>query len=135
VVFGAGGLVMRVLVRCWNCEEPNRSELESGGDPKCRKCRKRLLASPFDGRDLPANAELEPLVEPLRQGLNAERVGFTCPFCGSHKPPAVDTKVSTMGWIVFTILVLSVVGVLLCWLAMRIREPYYFCQDCDLKLD
>lgn len=64
-----------------------------------------------------------------------ERRGFKCPFCASAHPPRQRTRVSTAGWVLFCLSILTMCGVLFCWVPLLIfREPYRACQDCGIKL-
>jgi hypothetical protein len=60
--------------------------------------------------------------------------GFECPFCGSIAVPVSKSRVSTVGWIVFIILLCSLLGIILCWLGLLIREDYRECRDCGSRL-
>jgi hypothetical protein len=144
---------MRVRIDCWNCDEPSLREIVAGSDPKCRRCRKRLLAEPYDGRDLPGNAHPEPLVEPIETGRSSPR-RHHCSFCGSGEEPALDDRMSGAVWANIAVMTLSgimcfvpmpsylavlsvavfamtVVAQILCWSGVLFRSRSYYCPNCD----
>lgn len=69
---------------------------------------------------------------------NIERrkgMAFKCPYCGNEGIPRVTTVVSTMGWVVFVILLLGCFP--LCWLPFVIKglkEEQRRCSACGIKL-
>lgn len=61
-------------------------------------------------------------------------VGFVCPFCRTTTPPMVYAKVSTAGWVIFVVLLLSCFGIVLAWIGLLFKEKYTVCQACGIKL-
>jgi LITAF-like zinc ribbon domain len=61
-------------------------------------------------------------------------IGFVCPFCHTNAPPMKYVKVSTGGWIVFVLLILSCFGILLAWIGLLMKESYTVCSQCGIKL-
>jgi DNA-directed RNA polymerase subunit RPC12/RpoP len=57
-----------------------------------------------------------------------------CPYCGTVAPVLVRDKVSTAGWVVFVVLLVFVVGIVLCWVGLLIRENYYVCSRCGSRI-
>lgn len=55
-----------------------------------------------------------------------------CPYCGVRAPAVRASKVSTGGWIIFTILLLCTI--ILCWIGLLIREEYNSCSYCGARL-
>jgi hypothetical protein len=55
-----------------------------------------------------------------------------CPYCHNVGPTRIASKVSTGGWI--TLVVLLVLFIPLCWIGLLIREDYYVCSYCGIKL-
>lgn len=57
---------------------------------------------------------------------------FRCPNCTSEMIPRFEKKISTTGWIVFAILLVTVFP--LFWIGLLIKEDVPFCQTCNAKL-
>lgn len=57
---------------------------------------------------------------------------FRCPRCGSTLPPVFERRVSTAGWIVFSVLL--VLTVVFFWIGLLIREDVAVCPNCRLSL-
>ncbi len=55
-----------------------------------------------------------------------------CPYCHTQAPARIKSKVSTGGWVLFVIILL--VFFPLCWIGLLIREEYYVCSYCGIKL-
>lgn len=55
-----------------------------------------------------------------------------CPYCHNVGPARIESKVSTGGWVVLVILLL--VFFPLFWIGLLIREEYYVCSYCGIKL-
>lgn len=58
--------------------------------------------------------------------------GFTCPYCGTHAPPNWKSEVSTIGWIVFAILLVTTC--VFCFIGLFIRDRYRVCSKCRIRL-
>lgn len=58
--------------------------------------------------------------------------GYQCPRCGTHQPPNVAKKISTMGWIVFAVLIIAFFP--LFWIGLLIKEDVKVCSVCNLKI-
>lgn len=58
--------------------------------------------------------------------------GFTCPYCGTHSPPQWKSEVSTIGWIVFAILLVTTC--VFCFVGLFIRDKYRVCSKCRIRL-
>src|SRR5262249_14651043 len=61
-------------------------------------------------------------------------VGFVCPYCHTTMPPMTYQKVSTGGWVIFSLLFLTCVGILLAWIGLFFKEGYTVCSQCGIKL-
>jgi hypothetical protein len=64
---------------------------------------------------------------------------FRCPFCGTHAPPSVRSKMSVAGlacfWVFFVLgLVTLCVLLPLCLIGLFMREEYRICSRCGVKL-
>lgn len=91
----------------------------------CPHCERRVtLAEPQD------DVIVAELVEPVRR----ERTGFRCPFCQTREAPTVERKTTSVGWGLFWLLVLSVAGILVCWVGLLIKEETRRCSSCGIKL-
>jgi DNA-directed RNA polymerase subunit RPC12/RpoP len=62
------------------------------------------------------------------------RPSFRCPYCGSDAPPSRRSQVSTVGWVLFIILLLGLCTAPFCWIGLLIREDYRVCGDCGTRL-
>lgn len=58
---------------------------------------------------------------------------FRCPRCATQAVPRYTKKVSTAGWIVFAVLLVTFFP--LFWIGLLIKEPVPFCSVCNLKLN
>lgn len=57
---------------------------------------------------------------------------FACPYCQSKAPPHWKSEVSTVGWIVFAVLLVSTcVG---CVVGLFIRDKFRVCSQCKIRL-
>ena len=65
--------------------------------------------------------------------VNLEPV-LHCPFCRYVGPARIQQKVSVGGWIVFVLLLLSFFLFWLCWIGLLIKDDYYVCGNCGIKL-
>lgn len=63
----------------------------------------------------------------------SSRHGFTCPYCQTHRPPRVASKISVAGWVLFVVLLLTCFP--LCIIALFITENYRICSSCGIKFD
>jgi len=57
---------------------------------------------------------------------------LTCPYCHTKAPVLPYSKVSTAGCILSVILLLSVVGIPLCWIGLLMKDKYYQCSGCGI---
>jgi len=66
--------------------------------------------------------------------MQDQPVGFVCPYCHTTAPPFVCSKVSTGGWIIFALLLLSCIGTLFCWVGLFFTDTYHQCRQCGIRL-
>jgi len=59
--------------------------------------------------------------------------GYRCPRCASQAFPKTVRKVSTVGWIVFAVL-LAMTGIFF-WIGLLIREDVRICPACNLRIN
>ena len=58
--------------------------------------------------------------------------GYHCPRCGTHAPPIIERKVSTAGWIVFSVLL--VFTWVFFWIGLLMKENVRICPVCQAKV-
>ncbi len=58
-----------------------------------------------------------------------------CPRCATGQMPRHQRKVSTAGWIVFSLLILSGIFFPFFWIGLLIKEDVLFCSACNLRLN
>jgi hypothetical protein len=59
-------------------------------------------------------------------------VGFRCPYCQTTALPRIERRISTAGWVVFTVLLLFTL--IFCWIGLLIKEDVRICVGCGAKL-
>lgn len=62
------------------------------------------------------------------------RRGYRCPFCNSPHAAMRKTKVSTAGWIVFLVFLLTVACFPLCVVGLFLRDEYRVCPSCNMNV-
>ncbi|MGI8542628.1 MAG: LITAF-like zinc ribbon domain-containing protein [Aridibacter sp.] len=55
-----------------------------------------------------------------------------CPRCSSQAFPRIEKKISTTGWIVFAVLLMTIFP--LFWIGLLIKEEVRVCPVCDLRI-
>jgi len=68
-------------------------------------------------------------IPPIYQGASPS---FACPYCQSRQPPIWKSEVSTVGWIVGVILLLTTCFFF--WVGLLIRDKYSICSSCKSRL-
>lgn len=68
-------------------------------------------------------------IPPIYQGAAP---GFACPYCRSQQPPITKSEVSTVGWIVCVILLVTTC--FFCWVGLLIRDKFAVCSSCKSRL-
>lgn len=58
----------------------------------------------------------------------AMQAPWRCPHCGYAGHALVTSKVSTAGWVVFTLLL--VFTIIFCWIGLLIKENKMMCPQC-----
>ena len=74
----------------------------------------------------------QPLVQYQPQ-QNQVAYGYRCPRCASQLLPKVERKISTAGWIVFSVLMVTFFP--LFWIGLLIKEDVKICPICNLKIN
>lgn len=81
---------------------------------------------------------LQPQMPPGPQGLMVgtpqDLTGnYRCPNCGTHYLPVIERRVSTAGWITFSLLL--VFTVIFFWIGLLMREDVSVCPVCKYRLN
>ena len=58
---------------------------------------------------------------------------FLCPFCHATYPPLAAQRISPGGWVTFWVLL--VLFFPLCWIGLLMKENYFYCAHCRVKLN
>lgn len=61
-----------------------------------------------------------------------QHVGFSCPYCQTTRAPRWKSEVSTIGWVVFAVLLVSTC--FFCFVGLFIRDSYRVCSQCKIRL-
>jgi hypothetical protein len=59
-------------------------------------------------------------------------INYHCPRCGSHYLPIVERKISTTGWVVFSVLL--VFTFIFFWIGLLMKEEVRICPVCRAKV-
>lgn len=60
---------------------------------------------------------------------------FRCPYCQASGLPVVEHKVSTAGWVLFVLLLLSFIGIIVCWIPLVfMKDEVRRCRYCGMRL-
>src|ERR1051326_1917297 len=102
---------------CPHCGNINRPT-----DIQCLKCGVRLATT----------TPLAPIYAPPPPPSSPEQY-YRCPYCGSHFPPQIIQKISTVGWVVF------IFGLLFCligaFFSLLFKEEVRICPSCKGHID
>ena len=66
-------------------------------------------------------------------GGHDERARFRCPFCQSNLAPKRKRKISTAGWVTFSLLLVFCFP--LCIIGLFIKDENHVCRGCGVTLD
>ena len=88
--------------------------------------------SPIAGTSPGASSQFPPMVAPKPVGQmpspgSYSAGSYSCPYCHTTSPPIWKSEVSTIGWIVFAILLCSTC--FLCFIGLFIRDRYRVCSQ------
>lgn len=93
---------------------------------QCPKCKQPI------GLNGPPAAAPIPAAMPMAAPMTG---GFRCPYCQAAARPRIEQKITQAGWVVFTILILSVIGIPFCWIPLiGMKEEVRSCSQCGMKL-
>lgn len=73
-----------------------------------------------------SHAMAQPVANPVTPGA------YSCPYCQTKSPPIWKSEVSTIGWIVFAVLLLTTCFG--CVVGLFIRDKYRVCSQCKIRL-
>jgi hypothetical protein len=142
------------MITCQNCGNSN-----SGESNFCRFCGTKFLARqsnpeqefnyapprPYawktdefqtqtEPRKLPQGGPLSPTsagVQPYQAAGLAG--GYRCPRCGSSYLPVIERRISTAGWVVFSLLL--VFTVIFFWVGLLMKEDVSVCPVCRNRIN
>lgn len=80
----------------------------------------------------PASSQNNSLQPPNYQQPRQMTQGYRCPRCASQYLPRIERKISTAGWIVFAILLVTFFP--LFWLGFFLKEEIRVCPVCNLRI-
>ncbi len=111
-----------------------KTEEFQGADAKTRATKQihqvQPLNNPFAYAP-PPPAKPQPLAYQQRQSGEVAH-NFRCPRCSSQFYPKVVKKVSTAGWIVFAVLMVTFFP--LFWIGLLIKEDVRMCSVCNARV-
>jgi hypothetical protein len=87
------------------------------------------VTCPFCEREFRTDGQLS---ERPKRRSRRRRHRFECPYCGSHEEPIDTKRVSSAGWVLFTIFLLFLWP--LFWIGLLITERETRCYDCRRRL-
>ena len=98
--------------------------------PEARKTEQINRVQPLDNRTAHDNANFaQPLAYQQPQYLAQN---YRCPRCGSGALPIIERKVSTAGWIVFSVLLIFTW--IFFWIGLLMKEDVRVCPACRAKI-
>lgn len=104
-------------------------EFQTQNEP--RKTAPNLQTAPPPVQFSSDNQQYQPAPLAYNQANNLEQP-YLCPHCMNRFPPRYERKVSTTGWIVFAVLLVTFFP--LFWIGLLIKEDTWVCQACNARL-
>jgi hypothetical protein len=98
---------------------------------KARKTESFNQVQPLVYQPPPANQKLQTQSEIYQQPQWIAQ-GYHCPRCSSQLMPKIERKISTAGWIVFAVLLITFFP--LFWIGFLIKEDVRVCPVCNLRV-
>lgn len=82
----------------------------------------------------PNQATTNPYIAPATPVASAPQYhqSYSCPYCQTKIAPEWKSEVSTVGWIVFGVLLISTCFG--CFIGLFIRDKYRICSQCKIRL-
>lgn len=145
------------MIHCTNCGNPNSAESNF-----CRFCGHRFGQEqptrqepyefspprPYSWKtdEFQTQSEARKLFERAQPQMNGPAnlaapgayqgpqhlTGYHCPRCGTNYLPVIERRVSTAGWIVFSVLL--VFTLVFFWIGLLMKEEVSVCPVCRAKL-
>ena len=109
----------------WKTDEFQISESKARKSQTIKRV--QPLDNPFSTHEYAPQAQ--PLVQQQQHNL---AYNFHCPRCGNRQYPRFERKISTAGWIVFAVLLVTFFP--LFWIGFLIKEDVKVCPVCNLTL-
>lgn len=83
----------------------------------------------------PPAAAHQPAPMPVSTGRQPHPAvhGYHCPRCQSQLAPRIEKRISTAGWIVFAVLLITLFP--LFWIGFFLKEEIRVCPVCNLRLN
>jgi RNA polymerase subunit RPABC4/transcription elongation factor Spt4 len=101
-------------------------EFQAPSDTKTRKSQNEInRVQPLSNFNQP-----QPLVH---QQNAAAAYGYRCPRCGTQNLPVMTRKISTAGWIVFSVLLIFTFFFF--WIGLLMKEDVRTCPVCGLQIN
>jgi len=109
------------------------------------------FTTPYQGEEQQL-LDMVTALDPYHPGLPAARQGYAqryqvqqvvpiigrvgpvlhCPYCRAYAPSLIRQRISTGGWITFVVLLFFFFP--LFWIGLLIKEDYYVCCSCGVRL-
>jgi hypothetical protein len=99
-------------------------EFQTQNEPRRRPAEQRPAPVPIDNQSYQ-----QPITH--WQG-NAMQQAYLCQRCMNRFPPRYERRVSTAGWIVFAVLLVTFFP--LFWIGLLIKEDVWVCQACNARM-
>lgn len=109
----------------WKTDEFQLSE------PAEKKSRQINQVQPLSNVTM-QNQRFVPPVPAYQQAAPLGQYGYRCPTCGTQNFPYMSRKISTAGWIVFAVLLITFFP--LFWIGFLIKEDVKLCPVCNTKI-
>lgn len=99
-------------------------------------------AQPLPPQSQPQQPPSQPFTQSL-QGVVIQNIlqpqypqpsGYACPNCHNIIIPIQQAKISTAGWVIFFVLLLTCYGIVLCWIGFLLKQYSTHCPRCGIKL-
>jgi transcription elongation factor Elf1 len=100
--------------------------------PGERKVEQINRVEPLDNRTLNGNANFAPPQPLVYQQPQYIAQNYRCPRCGSGALPVIERKVSTAGWIVFSVLLIFTW--IFFWIGLLMKEDVRVCPACRARI-
>ncbi|MGI8555413.1 MAG: LITAF-like zinc ribbon domain-containing protein [Pyrinomonadaceae bacterium] len=111
----------------WKTDEFQTSE------PQVRTSRQINQVQPLLNRTTaPAQNFVQPTMPLTNYRQSPMIYAYRCPCCGTQNYPRIERKISTAGWIVFSVLLVMFFP--LFWIGLLIKEDVKLCPVCNTRV-